>query len=112
MWIYLDQDFDGDGFMGLSEGDFKELFPSKMGTVKKLIRVQKTVCWCPMLHITGPAKTEHICTNYTCLENGAFLDHCLWWTYFVNFLLLSYWFINAAWKFYMHILSTLKVMVS
>ena len=40
----LDQDFDGDGFMELSEANFKELFPSKMGTVKKLIRLQQTVC--------------------------------------------------------------------
>ena len=30
--------------MELSEADFKELFPRKMGTVKKLLRVQKTVC--------------------------------------------------------------------
>ena len=41
---FSDQDFDGCGFMELTEGDFKELFPGKMGTVKKLIRVQKTVC--------------------------------------------------------------------
>ena len=24
--------------------------------------------------VTGPAKTGHICTNYTCSENGTFLD--------------------------------------
>ena len=30
--------------MELSEADFKELFPRKLGTVKKLLRVQKTVC--------------------------------------------------------------------
>ena len=42
--VYVDQDFDGGGFMELSEADFKELFPRKLGTVKKLLRVQKTVC--------------------------------------------------------------------
>ena len=27
--------------------------------------------------MTGPAKTRHICPNYTCLENGTtFLGHC------------------------------------
>ena len=26
-------------------------------------------------YVTGPAKTGHICTNYTCLENGSFLHH-------------------------------------
>ena len=29
------------------------------------------------IYVTGPAKTRHICTNYTCLENGTFLGHCL-----------------------------------
>ena len=29
-------------------------------------------------YVTGPAKTGHICTNYTCLENGTFLGHYLW----------------------------------
>ena len=24
-------------------------------------------------YVTGPAKTGHICTNYTCSENGTFL---------------------------------------
>ena len=43
-YAHLDQDFDGGGFMELNEADFKELFPRKMGTVKKLLRVQKTVC--------------------------------------------------------------------
>ena len=28
-------------------------------------------------NMTGPAKIGHICTNYRCLENGTFLDHCL-----------------------------------
>ena len=28
-------------------------------------------------HVTGPARTGHICTNYTCLENGDLLGHCL-----------------------------------
>ena len=26
-------------------------------------------------YVTGPAKTGHICTNYTPLENGMFLGH-------------------------------------
>ena len=38
-YIYVDQDFDGSGFMDLNEADFKELFPRKLGTVKKLLRV-------------------------------------------------------------------------
>ena len=25
----------------------------------------------------GTAKTGYVCINYTCLENGTFLDHCL-----------------------------------
>ena len=25
------------------------------------------------IYVTGPAKTGHICTNYTCSENGTFL---------------------------------------
>ena len=29
------------------------------------------------IFVTGPAKTGHICTNYTCSENGTFLDLCL-----------------------------------
>ena len=29
------------------------------------------------IFLTGPAKTGHICTNYTCLVNCAFLDQCL-----------------------------------
>ena len=41
--------------MELSEADFKELLPRKMGTVKKLLRVQKTVCTndyvCMYIHI-------------------------------------------------------------
>ena len=28
-------------------------------------------------YVTGPVKTGHICTNYTCLENGIFHGHCL-----------------------------------
>ena len=27
--------------------------------------------------VTGPVKTGHVCTNYTCLENGTLLGHCL-----------------------------------
>ena len=50
-YIYVDQDFDGSGFMDLSETDFKELFPRKLGTVKKLLRVQKTVCMCMRVYV-------------------------------------------------------------
>ena len=32
--------------MELTEADLKELLPGKMGTVKKLLRVQKTVANC------------------------------------------------------------------
>ena len=28
-----------------------------------------------ILILTGPAKSGHICTNYTCLVNGTFLGH-------------------------------------
>ena len=44
MWLCLDQDFDGDRFMCSSEENFKELFPGKIEIVKKLIRLQQTVC--------------------------------------------------------------------
>ena len=30
-----------------------------------------------LIFVSGFAKTEHICTNYTCLENGTFLGHHL-----------------------------------
>ena len=39
--------------------------------------------------VTGPAKTWHICTNYTCLENGIFLGHCF--TFCKPYYLLSYY---------------------
>ena len=41
--VYLDNEVDGDTFMELSEADFKEMIPGKIGVVKKLIRVQRTV---------------------------------------------------------------------
>ena len=41
--VYLDNEVDGGTFMELSEGDFKEMLPGKIGPVKKLIRVQRTV---------------------------------------------------------------------
>ena len=42
---------------------------------------------------TGPAKTWHICTNYTCSENGMFLGLCLWYSCAVNCLcfLIDLW---------------------
>ena len=30
-----------------------------------------------IIYVTGCAKTGHICTNYTCSENSAFLSLCL-----------------------------------
>ena len=44
MYNGVTQDFDGGGFIELSDADFKELFSRKMGSVKKLLRIQKTVC--------------------------------------------------------------------
>ena len=40
---------------------------------------------CNVKYVTGPAKTGHICTNYTCSENGTFLDLHLRYSYSVNF---------------------------
>ena len=41
-------------------------------------------------YVTGPAKTGHICTNYTCSENDTFLGLCLRYSCSVtNFYLLS-----------------------
>ena len=31
----------------------------------------------PVTYVTGPAKTSHIYTIYTCSENDTFLGHCL-----------------------------------
>ena len=36
--------------------------------------------------MTGPAKTGHICTNYTCSENGTFLGLCLRYSCSVTFI--------------------------
>ena len=41
-------------------------------------------------YVTGPAKTGHICTKYTCSESISFLG------LFCEFSLLSYWFVNKA----------------
>ena len=41
--VNLDNEIDGEAFMVLTEGDFKELLPGKLGAVKKLIILQKTV---------------------------------------------------------------------
>ena len=30
------------------------------------------------IYVTGPAKTGHICTKYTCSENHTYLGHYLW----------------------------------
>ena len=30
-----------------------------------------------LINVTGPAKTGHICTNYTCSEKVSFLGHCV-----------------------------------
>ena len=37
-------------------------------------------------YATGPARTGHICTNYTCSENGSFLGLCLRYSYSVTFI--------------------------
>ena len=44
-------------------------------------------------YVTGPAKTGHICTKYTCSENSTFLGLCLWYSCSVNFLcfLIDLW---------------------
>ena len=39
-----------------------------------------------LVYVTGPAKTGHICTNYTCPENGTFLGLYLRYSYSVNFI--------------------------
>ena len=39
---------------------------------------------CIIRYVFGPAKTWHICTNYTCLENDTFLGHCLWLTHYLQ----------------------------
>ena len=41
--VYLENEVDGYTFMELSEGDFKEMLPCKIGLVKKLMRVQRMV---------------------------------------------------------------------
>ena len=28
-------------------------------------------------NVIGPVKTGHICTNYTCLENGTLFGYCV-----------------------------------
>ena len=75
--IILDQDFDGGGFIGLSEEEFKELFPSKKGTVKKLIRVQQTVCQYAILHCMYICMYIYMyicCTNvYKIMKHGRWL---------------------------------------
>ena len=30
-----------------------------------------------VVYVTGPAKTGHICTKYTCSENSTFLGLCV-----------------------------------
>ena len=47
---------------------------------KKPILINGIKIWIllePLTYVTGPAKTGHICTNYTCSENGTFLGLCL-----------------------------------
>ena len=37
-------------------------------------------------YVTGPAKTGHICTKYTCSKNSTFLSLCLGYSCSLNFL--------------------------
>lgn len=41
--IFQDNEVDGDTFMELTEADFKEMVPGKIGIVKRLMRVQGKV---------------------------------------------------------------------
>ena len=44
------------------------------------------MCTSICTYVTGPAKTGHICTKYTCSENSIYLDLCLRYSCSVNFL--------------------------
>jgi len=50
MYTYIDNEIDGESFTCLSENDFKELFPKKLGIVKRLCMLQQKVSMCIPLY--------------------------------------------------------------
>ena len=45
---------------------------------EKNLAMTKSFAVAIIKNVTGPAKTGHICTKYTCSENHTYCDHCLW----------------------------------